>query len=561
MSRRPRPRRPATVGLLLAAASCSAPSKDHVAVEGPVARLEASGPVLCADPSLREAAPFTRETVETPPNSQIWVWAGGVIAADLDDDGHIDLISPSETTTRIEWGAPGGSVGEGWLEAHVEGGIDLSMGIGGTAVDFDGDGDLDLYVTRYERPNVLLENLGDRRFRDVTEAAGVPCLVPDDEGGMRGGMSLSSAWADFDRDGDLDLFVGNYGWVDHSVGSAALFGPSEPSCLYVNDGDGTFTDATAQMLPYDTFHGLHDGYVYVAGWHDLDDDGWPELYAVNDFGTAFPNVLVGNDEGRLFLDDNARGLDLAMTGMGLGVGDLNGDGLPELLVPIWNNVRLMESLTLTAGPIWTDVQGAHGVQVDRSRKQKVGWGAELEDVDNDGLLDAVVAYGHLDDLGNPVWHNPYRQPDGLYLGQPDGTFVDEGERWGVADDGVGRGFAVVDLNGDGWLDIVKRDLYGPNVTYVSRCGDAAWLRIALRAPGLNSRAIGARITVTTGDRSQVRWVRAGGTGHATGLPPEVHVGLGDADVVDRVEVRWPDGATSVFEGLEPRQILTIHRLE
>lgn len=545
------------------------------------AELASDGLVTCADPSLRDALRFERRQYPSPANSEIWVWAGGAIAADFDDDGNIDLVAPSESTSKIYWGTASGS----FVEATLP--FELSMGIGGTAADHDGDGDLDLYITRYAEPNVLLRNDGNRQFADVTAEAGVACLVPANatypgyedngvqcvdpvfDGTMKGGMSMASSWADYDADGDLDLFVGNYGYVDHSVSSATEFGPAEPSCLYANNGDGTFTDVTEALLPNDEFCGLHYGYTYVAGWHDLNDDGLPELYSVNDFGTSgFPNRLLWNDGGTFRMDNGAHGLDLPTTGMGLGINDVNGDGVPDILMPVWNNIELLESKAFGSDPVWLDVSGAKGITVASARGQKVGWGAELEDMDNDADLDAVVAFGFVDDLGNPVWDNPFKQPDGLYL-QTAGTFTDQGESWGTADSGVSRGFVVVDINRDGWLDIAKRDLVGPNVFYVSRCGAEAWLTVELRQPTtLNSRAIGAKITVIDGETQQVRWIRAGGTSHASGGPPEVHFGFGAGEdlaapdgTLDIVEVRWPDGTTSVFQNVAPRQHLVITRTE
>ena len=122
---------------------------------------------------------------------------------------------------------------QGWLGGNT-------LGTGASTADYDGDGDLDVYITRYAQPNTLLENRGGGRFVDVTAQAGV------DAGRYR---SMSSAWGDLDRDGDLDLFVGNYGWFDESGETETeSFGPADPSVLYINEGDGTFRDAS-DLLP------------------------------------------------------------------------------------------------------------------------------------------------------------------------------------------------------------------------------------------------------------------------------------------------------------------------
>jgi hypothetical protein len=497
-----------------------------------------SGVIACADPSRRAEAPFDRQALPTQVNSSIWLWAGGAIAVDWNGDDRVDILAPAETYTKSYTQTAAGT----FAEDTAAFGLDLPWGTGGSAADYDGDGDLDLYLTRFDLPNVLLQNDGTGRFTDVTEQAGVPA------GNYR---TMSSSWADYDRDGDLDLFVGNYGWVDESGENATSdFQPAEPSFLYVNRGDGTFDDQSAQ-LPQQ----VHDGYTYVSGWHDLDGDGWLDLYIINDFGAAYPNVLLWNREGTLEADGGLSGLDLQMTGMGLGIGELNGDGLPDLLIPEWNKVRLLQS---TAGGFWIDYSALRGVSNDVSRGQKVGWGAALDDFDNDGDLDGFVAYGRVRYI-NEVWTNPPYQPDALYQQDDAGDFADVGEAWGLADDGVGRGFAVADLNDDGWLDLFKRDLDGPDLLYMSRCGAESWLRVQLRDPGMNHFAIGARVEVHSGDQVWWRVVRAGGVNYASSGPPEVHFGLGAHDAVDRVVVHWPDGGMSEYAGIDGRQIVRIHR--
>ena len=274
-------------------------------------------------------------------------------------------------------------------------------------------------------------------------------------------------------------------------------------------------------------------------------------------GSVQSNLLLLNAGGHFVLDNNRSGLDLIMSGGGLGIGDLNDDGMLDMLIPQWDAISLMVS---NGDGRWYDHADALGLTTDTAAGQRVGWGAELADLDNDGDLDAVVAYGHLD-VDLPMWDNPTRQPDALFLQQPDHTFVDVARQWQVNDKGTQRGFVVADLNQDGWLDLVKRDVFGPDLMYLSRCGDAHWLEIALRDDGsLNTRAVGATVRVRAGGRTFLRTVSAGGTGFGSGGPPEVHVGLGDVDVVDYIEVVWPDGTESVVGmGLEADQRVQVHR--
>ena len=524
--------------------------------------------VVCADPAGRDAGPFERTVASTPRNSDLWIWAGGDIAADIDGDGWIDRLTPNELGVELYRGSEAGpfeAVGQ-----QVFGALDLSYGTGGSVVDYDGDGDLDVYVTRFQGDpgpegmssfgepygkNRLLQNRGDGTFDDVTDDAGVDGCGYDVHSGETGCCrTMASSWGDIDGDGDLDLFVGNYGWVDESGIGQELFGPAEPSFLYLNRGDGTFEDVS-DRLPQ-TFR---DGYTYAGGFFDLNDDGHLDLYTVNDFGRNWPNHPLLNRGDGTFIDDhpvNTTGLLLETTGMGLGIGDLNGDGIVDLAIPAWNKNHLM----LSSSVGWID--RAMATRFDLTGAQKVGWGSELADFDNDGDLDLVQQYGHVANE-NPQWENAFQQPDALYVnvGTPTAPlFEDQAVAWGIADDGVGRGVVVADFNADGWLDIGKRDLAGPNVLYLSRCGDSSWVVIDLEDPStLNRDGIGAKITVEAGGLRQVRWVVAGGTGYGAGAPPEVHVGLGSADVVDAITVRWPDGATSRAEAVPARRVVTLTR--
>jgi len=173
----------------------------------------------------------------------------------------------------------------------------------------------------------------------------------------------------------------------------------------------------------------------------------------------------------------------------------------------------------------------------------LSWGIEVADMDNDGLEDVVVAFGWLQDdhLG---LENPELQPDALYLQRDDGTFAQVAETWGLAETGPSRGLALADLNQDGWLDVVKRDLWEDASFTASRCGEAHWLRLRLEQPGANSRAVGATARVEAGDRAWTRWIHAGGTSYASAGPLEAHFGLGEHAEVDRIVVTWPDGAVS-----------------
>ena len=523
-------------------------------VTAPV-EIAQGGVVTCENPAIREASKFERRLDPDVANSFNWIHGAGIIIADFNADGEQDILAPTELGVRYYQGQEDGSFLT--VEGALFDGADMTFGNGGAAADYDGDGDLDVYLLRYMAPNLLLSNNGNGSFTTVNAGAGEAVVCPgcpDGVGGSDAPPSTSAAWADWDRDGDLDLFVGNYGVPDQTGKiPTAEFGPAFQSYLYRNLGDGVFEDVST-MLPQI----LHDGYTYAGGWHDIDDDGWQDLMVVNDFGPAYPNAVMRNESGTL-VEGWRDHLWVQTTGMGLGVVDLNDDGHLDMLIPEYDKMSFWRSSLIGDEVYWLDVAMSLGLRVDRARDQMVGWGADWGDLDNDADLDAVVAYGFIGTV-HPNWENPLEQPDALYLQDESGQFEDVAPAWGMDEPTAGRGFQLADLNHDGYLDLVKRDLEGPNVIWSSNCGTNAWLMIRPRqAQGDNLFAVGARVWVTVGDRRIAGDVRAGGTSFASSGPPEVHFGLGEHEQVDGVTLRWPDGVISELGPLATRQLITVTR--
>lgn len=499
--------------------------------------VAASDEIRCSDPSLRDTAKFQTMELRAENPKKLWFWGAGVIVADLDGDALLDLVLPGFWETMYYRGT-----GRGGL-VEVPGGVipqPLTLASGGSAADYDGDGDLDLLITRYMGANQLLRNDGGV-FVDASAEAGLSEELR---------RSMVSSWGDYDRDGDLDLYIGCYGFIDESGEDPDHddFDAGDPDFLYRNDGDGTFTDAS-DLLPTE----IHDGYAFAGGWFDVDRDGWLDLYVVNDFGRSFPNRLAWNRGGTFELDHGAHGLDVAITGMGLGVGDLDRDGIDDYVMTAWDGNSAM--LSGANGQAWFESVDILGLQNDLSRQQKIAWGVELVDMDNDGDLDVPMTYGWLD-ANYPA--SP-RQPDALYVQGDDGLFTDLAPQWGINHPTVGRGFVAADLNDDGFVDLVKRDLAAGTLVHLSTCDGMAWLRIGLRQPGPNPFAVSARVVVRAGGESWSRTVFAGGTNHASGGPPELHFGLGPRDAIDAIEITWPDGEISVVEDVGTRRILEITR--
>lgn len=515
--------------------------------------LTASGPIVCADPSQRAEAPM--EPLEAGAD-----WAlqerggdndptgGGVVVADLNDDGVLDIFLPQWGVSELYFGEPSGGYRRAVSEIPVLDGEAESASV----ADVDGDGDLDLFVG-CRGPNWLLRNDGGV-FTDMTAEAGV--------GGDGSTYTFMASWGDIDGDEDLDLFLANhyYDPIDNTQVVARNMPPGGPSRLYLNRGDGTFEEVS-ERLP----DGARYGYNNASAFTDKDADGDLDLYVIEDFGPYYhPNVMLENDGTGHFTDSSAADLlDIEVFGMGVGINDLNGDGIPDYLVSTWDAVVLLES----AAGAWYDSALARGIVLPGEEDRHTAWGVDLADMDNDADLDAMVVFGKLfmpDDV-REQWEellgllNPDAQPDALYLQDPSGALVESSAAWGLDDPGAGRGFVLADLNDDGWLDIVKRDIFGAASGMVSRCGEEAWLRVDLRDPGsANTRGVGAVVEVIADGQTSRRYVDAGSHNLSSGAPPEVHFGLGAIGAVN-LRITWPDGAVSEASAVETRQKLTVTR--
>ncbi len=508
------------------------------------ATVASATPLTCADPGLRSTGNFVHKRAVSAELDGAYLESGGLAVGDVDHDGLLDLFVANERTSQL-WRNAGNSL---WSEVSDPfDGADLSRAVGGVFVDHDGDGDLDLCVTRYEEPNVLLRNDGSGNFTEVL-------------GAFTGHSwrTQSASWADVDRDGDLDVYFGSYGPKPETYTTAQV--PADPGELYLNNGDGTFTEAS-ELVHQD----VHDGYAFTSAFYDIDGDFYPELFQFNDFGaTQGVNrtsrmLKNGFATGDGFLQDvQGNYIDRAFEDMGIGVADLNDDGLPDFAITSWKKVELLQSIDATVG--WVETPGV--IVIDTANRNQVyGWGADFGDIDNDGDLDLAMNFGYwstYDGAGDPLV-----QVDGLWIQDAAGAFENLAAEpeWAVNDKGMSRGVLLADVNDDGYLDVLKRQLddNAPTLQHLSQCGDASFLRVELRQEGLNQRAIGAVIEVTRANgQVQRRWIQAGSASMYVGHPPEAHFGLGSDESVD-VRILWPDCATSELTGVATGQRVVVER--
>jgi enediyne biosynthesis protein E4 len=477
----------------------------------------------------------------------------GVAMFDFDLDGRKDLYFA--TTRNLPLDAPtksGGnrlyrSLGNGKFEDVTElAGVGYNGFTHGVSTgDVNGDGFTDLFITNLG-PNVLYINNGDGTFRDGT--AGLPSEHPP--------WSSGSAFFDFDNDGDLDLYVSCYGvWSietnercgDLTKGVRTYCTPLRitPAVdyLYRNEGDGTFQEVTsAAGIVRDDGRGM--GVLAM----DFNLDGLIDIFVANDLS---PNYLFLNKGDGTFDDiseisgASASESGANQAGMGVDADDLDGDGLPEIFVTHFQNDydTLYKNLD---GQNFQDVTSASGTSKFRD---DVGWACSLADFDLDSKPDMMVFNGHvdnnLDQLGTP---DPQAEVAHLWKGMGGVKFAlasSPGPYF--SEPHVCRGASFGDLNDDGGIDVVTNRMDSRPAVLINESERGAWVGFDLIGRESNRDAIGAVLVVHSGDKILHRQVKGGGSYHSAN-DRRVVVGLGDAKSVDRVEIRWPKGAKTELNG-------------
>ena len=488
---------------------------------------------------------------------------GGVAAGDYNGDGYLDLY----VTNSIGPNALFHNEGDGtFTDVATTAGVDdpEATGYGAGWADYDNDGDLDLFVANFGASK-LFRNDGSDSFTDVTAASG----VTDPDADHR---TMGVAWGDYDGDSFLDLLV-----VRHLIeigGKLELDTPglaraSRPLALFHNEGDGAFTNVTSLLSDNFEYPSPVKGAGFKPAFLDYDNDGDMDIYVVNDFGAAnYPNVLWRNDgkdsAGNVKFTDVSEesGTDLEIFGMGLAVGDYDNDGDFDLYMTDIGEGEFLENRGDGTFVNRTESTGTGRGSIAGNwfDDMSVSWGTVFADLDNDGRLDLYSVAGQMD---NDPCFNMDNQPNALFVNMGDGRFSDVSSASGADDPGTGRGVAHGDFNGDGLLDLFVVNMGtrdgepGTSRLFINASENGNnWLRVAPRGTGSNRFGIGARVVVTVGGAKQIREMGASQSHMSNSVVP-VHFGLGDAETVDAIEVRWPSGKTQRLENVPVNQELTI----
>ena len=435
-----------------------------------------------------------------------------------------------------------------------------SYGMGACAGDVDNDGLVDLYVTNLGG-NALYRNAGKGRFTELPNAGGASPNL----------WSTSCAFLDIERDGDLDLFVTNY--VDASRGRNQFCGMAGPppvrdychpliysplhSVLYRNTGKGTFEDISKQS-GIGSFRG--NGLGVAVG--DVDDDGWPDVFVAND---AMPNFLFRNQRDGTFteiggLSGVAVGSDgKAKAGMGTAFADFSGNGRLGLIVT--NHQAEMHSLFQNeGGGVFSDVTLRSGV--GPATRPFVGFGLAFFDYDNDGWLDIAIANGHVVASVALLRHGSTSAQRNLLLRNVDGRFRDMKSEAGpgFSIEQVSRGMAAGDIDNDGDLDLLVTNNGTAANLLLNEGGSSNGVLLRLIGTTSNRSAIGTRLTLTTGNRRQLREVQSGSS-YLAQNDLRVHFGLGQATRSEQLQIRWPGGTTELIKDLPANHVVTIREGE
>lgn len=530
----------------------------------------ALGPITFEEIAERAGVRFLADSSPTDKKHQPEALVAGVAIFDYDGDGYPDLyfVNGAGMPSLVK-------NGERHKNRLYRNNHDLTFtdvtdqaGVGGAGYgmgvavgDYDNDGRPDLYVLNVNR-NQLFHNNGNGTFTDVTAKAGVP-------GGSYNGKkmwSVAAAWVDYNNDGLLDLFVSNYCQWDpetepacvvngvHTACSPRYYKPL-PHTLYRNNGNGTFTDVSAQV-------GLdrHLGRGMGVAIADYDGDGYPDVFVANDDA---PFQLFHNLAGKRFEEvAGEAGVQFAengnvISGMGADFRDLFNKGLPSLWVSAVEKETFPLFVNLGHGQ-FADKTAASGLAMETYEMS--GWSNAIADLDNDGWKDLLVARANVQDNINFYSPRQPQEPMTLFRNLANGRFENVTDTAGAAfsQPAAHHGLAVGDLDNDGRMDAVATVINGrARIFHNTTQNSNHWILLKLTGTKSNRMAIGAKIRLTAADGSE-QWNHVTtSTGYACSSDSRVHFGLGASATAREIEILWPSGARQVLHEVAGDRVVAV----
>ncbi|MGV6814570.1 MAG: CRTAC1 family protein [Phycisphaerales bacterium] len=485
------------------------------------------------------------------PGGRYGIMSGGGVAGDFNNDGFADIfmLAGGGYADYLYINNQDGT----FTDLAADWGVDYHQhSFGASAADYNNDGYLDIFVTSYgdsSEPATsgelrLFKNngpdaQGNWSFTDVAEQAGVNRLIDTVKDGT------GSAWGDYDLDGDLDLFVCGYNELRVCNRVFRNDGPNA-------QGEYTFTDITDETgIAQEGIRGFLPQLV------DMNDDLYPELIVIADSGTA--KYFINNQDGTFTdMTDTARGIE-TINGMGLDVGDINNDGLLDIYA-----TSITYPSTDGPGNVML-IQNEDGSFDDTAHDDDNGtysgywgWGPLIVDLDHDGDRDIVETNGFVGEFaGDPAVI--FENVDGGVV------FNEIAQQAGFVQTGQGRGMVRLDIENDGDLDIVvfesntRMRLFRNELITSTTPADRHWIRVQLDTADRDALApdgIGAMVCVTTNDTTQLMPMHSG-SNHCSASVIEVHAGVGDASMIDAVQIHWPDGSYQTLTDVPADQVLHV----
>jgi hypothetical protein len=522
-------------------------------------------PIQFREVAARAGLDFTLENHASENKHYIETMPGGVAVFDYNGDGLADIYftngaaipalrkTEAKYSNRLFRNEGGMKFKDVTTEAGVAG---EGYSIGAAAADYDNDGDADLFVAGVNR-NILYRNKGKGQFEDVTATSGI----------RSGRWAVAGGWLDYDNDGRLDLFVVNYvQWSaekerfcgDPGRGLRVYCHPKYYSelanTLYRNRGDGTFEDVSAKSgIAKVTGKGMA---VAIA---DYNLDGFQDVFVTNDYVSnyLFRNRSDGTfEETGLLAGVGLRDNGQYISNMGADFRDYDNDGLPDIMVVALAGQSFPLFRNLGRGT-FRDATQASGLA--RLSLKQSGWSPLLADFDNDGWKDLFVSSAHVNDRIEMFETNRYRLHNAIFLNAGNGTFQDVSAGAGLhtVPERAHRGAAVADFNNDGRLDVVVSALGGRAELWENVSpGENHWLRLRLVGTHSSRDGIGARVRIGNQHNHMTT-----SYGYSSSSLQGVHFGLGKQTAVERIEIVWPSRARQVLEDVAANQEVNVREPE